>query len=90
MLMKHAPHISIPESYNATISAMSNSFHNIVSKTQSEKCLFNLYFLALKLLCVYCKSLPYTIVKKDWGHKGVQSHDANTGDASVDENAHLG
>ena len=28
--------------------------------------------------------------EEDWGHKGVQSHDANTGAAAVDEKAHLG
>jgi len=32
MLVKRAPHISIRESHNASISAMLNSFHNIVSK----------------------------------------------------------
>jgi len=31
-LVKHAPHTSIHESYNASVSVMSNSFHNIVSK----------------------------------------------------------
>jgi len=40
-------------------------------------------------VCVYCKSLPYTVVKKDWGHKGVLSHDTNTGAVTVDERAHL-
>ena len=43
MLVKHVPHISIRESRNASISAMSNSFHNIVIKTLYEKCLSNLY-----------------------------------------------
>ena len=33
MLVKHVPHILILESHNASISAMSNLFHNIVSKT---------------------------------------------------------
>ena len=32
ILVKHVPHISIRESHNASISVMSNSFHNIVSK----------------------------------------------------------
>ena len=32
ILVKRAPHISIRESHNASISAMSNSFHNMVSK----------------------------------------------------------
>ena len=32
ILVKRAPHISVRESHNASISSMSNSFHNIVSK----------------------------------------------------------
>ena len=32
VLVKRTPHISIRESHNASISAMSNSFHNTVSK----------------------------------------------------------
>jgi len=32
ILVKHMPHISIRESHNGSISAMLNSFHNIVSK----------------------------------------------------------
>ena len=32
ILVKRAPHISIRESHDASISAMLNSFHNIVSK----------------------------------------------------------
>ena len=45
---------------------MSNSFHNIVSKTYHEKFLSDLCF-ALKPLHFYCKSSPYMIVKKEWG-----------------------
>jgi len=36
MLVKCVPHISICESHNASISAMSNSFHNIVSWHKSS------------------------------------------------------
>ena len=71
ILVKRAPHIQIHESHNVSISAMSNSFHNIVSKVQHEKCLIDLCF-ALKPLRVYRKSSPYKVVKKGWEIKGVQ------------------
>jgi len=44
-LEKRAPHISIWESHNASISAMTNSFHNIVNKEWCEKCHCDLYVL---------------------------------------------
>ena len=44
-LMKCAPHILICESHNASISAILNSFHNIVSKAWCEECLSDLYVL---------------------------------------------
>ena len=40
MLVKCAPHTSMRESYNTSISAMLNPFHNIIS---SKKCLCDLY-----------------------------------------------
>ena len=38
ILVKRAPHISIRESHSVSISAMVNSFHNIIS---NEKCLMS-------------------------------------------------
>ena len=73
MLIKRAPNISIRESHNASLSAMSNSFHNIVSKAWCEECLSDLYAcLALKPFRVYHKSSPYAVVKKEWEIKEVQ------------------
>ena len=71
LLVKHEPHIPIRESNNASVSAISNSFHNIVIKAKHEKCPSDLCF-ALKPLRVYHKSSPYVVVKKEWEIKGVQ------------------
>ena len=43
ILMKRTPHISIRKSHSVSISAMANSFHDIISKAQHEKCLIDLY-----------------------------------------------
>ena len=75
ILVKHAPHISIRESHNASISAMSNSFHNIVSKAWYEKCLSDLYVLHRSYyMSTANRHLNYSVVKKEWDIKGVQKY----------------
>ena len=64
-LMKHAPHISMRESHDAWISTMSNSFHNITA-VRSVSAIFVSHTEAT------ANHNLYAVVKKEWGHKGVQ------------------
>ena len=59
------PHISIHESHNISISAMSNSTYTVVSKTR--KVPHQSLCLTLKPFYVYHKLSPYTVVKKRMG-----------------------
>ena len=63
LLVKCAPHTSMSKSHDASISAMSNLFHSIISEELCKKCLCD---LTLKPLDAVVNS------KKEWGHKGVQ------------------
>ena len=66
ILVKRTPHISIRESHNASISPMSNPFHNIRSKQGIvQKVSQQFLCLTLKPLRVYLKSSPCAVVKKD-------------------------
>ena len=63
-LVKRAPHILMRESHNASISAMSNSFHNIIAVRS---------VLAIFVSCTEtnCKSSPIHGCEERMGQKGV-------------------
>jgi len=63
-LVKHVPHISIHESHNASILAISNSFHSTISKEWYEKCLCNPYVTYCSSLA--CDSLSWIFIYKIW------------------------
>jgi len=63
IFMKCAPHILVCESHNDSISAMSNSFHNIISCEVSMRSLC----LAMKSLRATANRHLYVVVKKEWG-----------------------
>jgi len=66
MLVKHTPHISMRESHNISILAMSNSSRHSKQGIEREVPHRSLC-LVLKLFRVYCKSSPHTVVKKRMG-----------------------
>ena len=72
-LVKRVPHILICEGHNALISAMPNSFHNIVSKEYCEMCLCNVYVSHWNHFAPTTNCNLYVVVKKEWVHKDVQS-----------------
>jgi len=79
MLVKRAPHMSIRESHNVSISAMLNSTYS--SKQGIAREVPHRSFCPiLKPFRVYHKSSLYTAVKKEWEIKGVQRQhpDAST------------
>ena len=68
--MKCVLPISIHESYYASISAMSDSFHSNIS---CEKCLCDLYVKQWSHYVPTANHHLYIVLKKEWGHKWVQS-----------------
>ena len=68
ILVKCAPHISICEGNSVSISAMANSFNNIISKELHEKCLIDLYVLYWShFVSTAIRHQPYRVVKERMG-----------------------
>ena len=67
-LMKHVPHISIRKSHNASISAMSDSFHTIVSMRDASA----IFMSRTEAITCLPQIVTLHSCEEEWGHKGVQ------------------
>ena len=67
----HVCPISRYAAYNTSILAMSNSFHNIVSKAQYEKCLYTIFIYRTKAITCLPQIVTHTgLWKKNGSTKG--------------------